>query len=159
MSTVQFIPLHRMNLPSLSEYSVHSTRHRMTPNYLLETTHTPRARQQIGQVIILRVVRKEQEFLVTIVYRSSDSIAEYRRQRATNASPRPCTLKRGLPMFLACRNKATSRSFVPDSAPLSLPRFPSPSSINPLYSSGFPSPSPINPLYSARFPSPTIKHH
>ncbi len=32
---------------------------------------------------------------VTIVKRSSDGIAEYRRQRATSASPRPCTLKRG----------------------------------------------------------------
>ncbi len=67
----------------------------------------------------------------TMSHRSSDSIAEYRRQQATSASPQPCTLKQGSTMFLVRQNKAMSCSFVPNSAP----------------------------LYSARFPLPTTKHH
>jgi len=63
---------------------------------------------------------------VTIVNRSSGSIAEYCRQQATSAPLRHCSLKRGSTLFFVRQNKATSRSFVPNSAPLSSPRFPMP---------------------------------
>ncbi len=53
---------------------------------------------------------------VTIVNRSSDSIAEYRRQRATSASLQPCTLN--VRMFSVRRNKATSRSIALNTLPL-----------------------------------------
>jgi len=58
------------------------------------------------------------------VNRSSDSIAEYRRQRATSASPRPCTLKRGSTLFFVRQNKATSRSIVLNTLPLAYDKTP-----------------------------------
>ncbi len=51
---------------------------------------------------------------VTFVNRSSDSIAEYRRQRATCFTP---TLYSGFDMFFVRRNKGTSRSIVLNTLP------------------------------------------
>ncbi len=62
---------------------------------------------------------------VTIVNRSSDSIAEYRRQQATSASPRPCTLKRGSTMFVRRQNKATSQTTVLNTLPFAYDETPS----------------------------------
>jgi len=61
---------------------------------------------------------------VMIVNRSSDSFAEYRRQQASNASLRPCTLKRGSTTFFARRNKATSRFIVLNTLPLAYDKIP-----------------------------------